>query len=128
MRRLQMLLIAVLLTVGLPVFAAGLTVTQGVITTQVAGRAPVDALEVFPASVAKLFCFTRVEGAAGDTTITHVWYRGSEEMARIELPVRPGDWRTWSSKRLLPAWSGEWRVEVRDAAGNLLQTIPFTLQ
>lgn len=128
MRMLQLLLIAVLLTVGPPVFAAGLTVTQGVITTQVVDRAPVDAVEVFPASVGKLFCFTRVEGATGDTTITHVWYRGSEEMARIELPVRAGDWRTWSSKRILPSWGGEWRVEVRDAAGNLLQTIPFTLQ
>lgn len=128
MRIPQLLLIALLLVVSVPASAAGLKVTEGVITTQVADRAPVDAVEVSPASVGKLFCFTRITGATEDTTVTHLWYRGEEEMARIELPVRAGDWRTWSSKRILPSWRGEWRVEVRDASGDLLQTIPFTLQ
>lgn len=128
MRCLKLLLIAVVLLSGTPVLAADLSVAQGVITTQVVDRAPVDAVETYPASVGKLYCFTRIVGAAEPTTITQVWYRGDREMARVELPVRSSDWRTWSSKRILPSWSGDWRVEVLDAAGKVLQTIPFTLQ
>ena len=128
MRTLQLLLVAALLAVSAPVSAAGLTVSEGVITTQVVDRAPVDAVEVFPASVGKLYCFTRVVGADEATTVTHVWYRGETEVARIQLPVKSADWRTWSSKTILPGWSGAWRVEVRDAENGLLQTIPFTLQ
>ena len=128
MRLLQLLLIAVLLAAGSSALAAGMSVAQGVITTQVADRAPVDAVETYPASVGKLYCFTHLVGAAAPTTVTHVWYRGDQEMARVVLPVRSADWRTWSSKRILPGWTGSWRVEVLDAAGQVLQTIPFTLQ
>lgn len=128
MRKLQLLLLAALLAVTVPVYAAGLSVAEGKITTQVVNRAPVDAVEVVPASVGKLYCFTRLIGAAAPTQVTHVWYRGDQEMARVELPVKSADWRTWSSKKILPGWSGNWRVEVRDAANNLLQTLTFTLQ
>ncbi len=120
--------IAVLaLVLALPGVAAALEVTEGVITTQVANRAPVDSVENYPASAGRLYCFTRIVGAAENTTVTHVWYRGDQEMARIELSVRSGDWRTWSSKTILPEWTGEWRVEVVDSQGQVLKTIPFSL-
>ena len=128
MRTLQLLLVAALLAVSAPIFAAGLTVSEGVITTQIVNRAPVDAVEILPASVGNLYCFTRATGAAEATTVTHLWYRGETEVARIELPVKSADWRTWSAKTIPPGWSGKWRVEVRDAENDLLQTIFFTLQ
>jgi len=120
-------LLLTLLLAALPLSAAALEVAEGVVTTAVTERAPVDAVESYPASVGRLFCFTRLTGAAGATSVAHVWYRGEEEVARIELPVRSADWRTWSAKTIRPDWRGPWRVEVLDAGGRLLLSIPFSL-
>jgi len=48
-------------------------------------------------------------------------------MARIELPVRSINWRTWSSKRIPADWSGSWRVEIQDQYGEVLTTLPFAV-
>ncbi|MEJ2699203.1 MAG: DUF2914 domain-containing protein [Desulfuromonadales bacterium] len=124
-------LIAVATCLGLvwafPAFGAGLKVAEGTITTKVVDRAPVDHLQTSPASTGTLYCYTRIAGASGDTTVTQVWYREGQEMARIVLPVRSADWRTWSSKRILPQWTGQWKVEILDSEGHILQTIPFSV-
>src|SRR5512145_1672402 len=104
--------------------ALGLEAREAVITTQVIDRAPVDAIQTYPASVERLFCFTRVTGAAADTSITHVWYLRGVERSRIELPVRSGDWRIWSKKTILPGSAGDWKVDVLDAEGKPLKSIP----
>jgi len=111
----------------LPVAALALQVSEAVITTQISDRAPVDAIQSYPASVERLFCFTRVSGAAEDTSITHVWYLRDKEMSRVELPVRSGDWRTWSSKTIFHGSAGDWKVDVLDGEGKLLDSISFTL-
>lgn len=111
----------------LPAAALALEVSEAVITTQVSDRAPVDAIQTYPASVERLYCFTRVTGAGEETSIAHVWYLRGIEMSRIELPVRSGDWRTWSSKTIFPGSAGDWRVDVLDAEGKLLKTVVFTL-
>ena len=123
-RKLMMLL---LMFCCLPAAALALEVSEAVITTEIRDRAPVDAIQTYPATAESLICYTRVTGAAADTSITHLWYREGVEMARIELPVRSGDWRTWSSKSIFPGAAGAWRVDVLDAEGELLKTIPFTL-
>ncbi|PLX94208.1 MAG: DUF2914 domain-containing protein [Desulfuromonas sp.] len=110
-----------------PGFAAGLSVAEGVITTQVVDHAPIDELESYPAQLGKLFCFTRIIGAEGETTVTHVWFYQDQEMARIDLPVRSPSWRTYSSKNILPQWAGDWKVQVLDDAGLEIGVIPFKL-
>ena len=127
MKRLSLLVFVFVALLGLPAYGAALEVAEGVITTQISDRNPVDSVESYSASVGRLYCFTRITGAEGDSKVTHVWYRGDAEMARIDLAVRSNNWRTWSSKALLPEWTGNWRVDVLDADGNLLRTIPFTL-
>jgi hypothetical protein len=89
---------------------------------------PVDRIETFPADYGKLYCFTRVVGADEDTEVVHVWYYQDNEMARVTLPVRSNDWRTYSSKRFLPNWKGQWRVVVVDAQGSELAVIPFRFE
>jgi len=121
------LALALLLGLALPAVAADLEVAEGVITTQVVDRSPVDTVESYPANVGKLYCFTRIVGARDDTTVTHVWYHGEDEVARVNLRVASPNWRTWSAKTILPEWVGSWRVEVLDADGQVLGTIPFTL-
>lgn len=112
---------------SLPVSALALEVAEGVITSQVSDRKPVDSLTSYSADIGKLYCFTHIVGAESDSKVTHVWYRGDEEMARVDLAVRSDNWRTWSSKTLLPEWTGDWRVDVLDADGTVLRTIAFTL-
>lgn len=92
----------------------------------VVDRQPVDTASVFPADVGKLWCWTRVSGAEG-TTIEHVWLRGAEEMAAVPLNIGGSTWRTYTSKNIEPSWTGEWRVEVRDANGNVLAAKTFTV-
>ncbi len=108
--------------------AMDLVVAKGVITTAVENQQPVDEIESFPADYGKLYCFTRVVGASGDTEVTHIWYYQEHEMARVSLPVRSRDWRTYSSKRVLPNWKGEWRVVIVDRDQHELMTIPFVLE
>jgi hypothetical protein len=116
-----------LLLCCLPMTALAMEVREAVITTQVIDRAPVDAVQTYPSSVERLFCFTRVTGAVADTSITHVWYLRGVKMSRIELPVRSGDWRAWSQKTILPGSAGDWKVDVLGPEGNLLKSISFTL-
>lgn len=108
-------------------FAGSLQVAEMAVTTNVVDRNPVDRIESYSATVGKLYCFTRLVGAEEDTHITHVWYRDGQEMARIDLPVRSSNWRTWSSKTILPEWTGDWRIDVLDAEGSLLTSLTFTL-
>jgi hypothetical protein len=121
------LIMFLLLLCCLPMTALGLEVREAVITTQVIDRTPVDAIQTYPASVERLYCFTRVSGAAAATSITHVWYLRGVEISRIELPVRSADWRIWSQKTIFPGSAGDWKVDVLDAEGKLLKSISFTL-
>jgi len=110
-----------------PVSSQAMEVMDGVVTTGIQDRQPVDKVETAPASVGKLFCFTRIAGAPEGARVFHVWYQGDREMARVELLVRSSNWRTWSSKTLLPDWTGDWRVVVVDDQGQVLLTLPFNL-
>ncbi len=107
---------------------AVLQVVDSAITTAIENQMPVDRIETHPSGYGKLYCFTKVVGAEGETEVTHVWFYQENELARVALPIRSADWRTYSSKRFLPQWSGQWRVQVLDAAGNELASIPFQLQ
>jgi len=108
--------------------AAELTVADGAITSAIENQMPVDRIESYRADYGKLFCFTRIVGAQEATEVTHVWFYQNDEMARVTLPVRSSDWRTYSSKRFLPQWAGEWKVVVLDADQAVIATLPFRLE
>ena len=93
-----------------------------------AARELVGAAETFAPEVEQVYCLTRLQGLSVPTTVTHAWYRDGEAMARVELPVRSTDWRTWSSKRILPAWTGAWEVKVLDGTGKVLASQGFVIE
>jgi hypothetical protein len=107
--------------------AATITVTEAVVAQTVVDRAPQDTGSAFPATVAQLVCFTKVSGGSAGTTVHHVWFHGETQVADIELHVDGSPWRTWSRKTIPAEWTGAWHVEVRDAAGNVLKRIDFTV-
>jgi len=78
--------------------------------------------------VLRLCCFSEVAGASGPDTVHHVWRWGEREMARVELEVKSSRWRTWSTKRILDEWQGEWHVDVTDADGVVLASLEFSVE
>lgn len=128
MKRIVLLVAVSVVTLwGTVALGSGLKVEEAVITTRVVERAPVDQVQTYPSTVGQLYCFTHLTGAEGETSITHVWFFGDQEVSRVTLPVRSANWRTWSGKTILPQWTGEWRVEILDASGEVLMKVPFTL-
>ena len=97
-----------------------------VVCTGVKDRAAEGAATAFPASVGQLTCLSELYGVKDG--VVHVWLHGGKEVGRMSLPVKAERWRTWSTKKILPAMTGEWKVEVRDGAGGVLATAGFTVQ
>ncbi len=106
----------------------GLTVEEMVFCTAVQDRAPSLPDTAFASTVEDVWCFVRVTGAADTTSITHVWYYNDRELSRIDLAVKSANWRTWSSKMILPDWQGTWRVDVLSAAGDVLKSGTFAIK
>lgn len=112
----------------LPCSAFALEIVDAAITSDISERSPVDSLNTVKKPVEQLFCFTHVTGADDDTWITHVWYHEGKEMARVRLPVSSSNWRTWSSKKILPQWDGQWQVHILDAQGKARLIVPFMVE
>lgn len=123
-----------LMTFGLPAFAlmglvappvAAQASAEVALGTAVVDRMIEGAGDEFSSEVGTLFLWSRVSGAEG-TTIQHVWIHGPHEDV-VNLTIDGSPWRTWSSRRIPPEWTGEWRVEVRDAEGTVLETQRFII-
>jgi len=78
--------------------------------------------------VLRLCCFSEIAGATGPDTVHHVWRWGDREMARVALEVKSSRWRTWSTKRILDEWRGEWHVDVTDNEGGVLTRLEFSVE
>ena len=123
-----LLLIVFALIYSAPAQAADeLQVKELAICKDVVDREAVDAGNTFEASVGRLFCFTKIVGAAAPAEITHVWYFGETERARVSLSIKADNWRTYSSKRIQAHEVGFWRVEVLDSAGSVLESVRFEI-
>lgn len=108
--------------------AAAIQIEDAVISQDIVDRQPVGVSDVVAKENAKIFCFTRVVGAVGDTSVTHNWYYQGTLKSTVQLPVRSPNWRTWSSKTMDPTWTGQWMVEVLSADGTPLESIIFFVQ
>jgi hypothetical protein len=102
-----------------------LAVETMVFCTSVESMAPVGESTQFFESVERIYCLTRITGATDTLDVTHVWYYGGEEKARVDLTVKSASWRTWSSKTMLDGWAGAWRVDVLGPAGEVLMSREF---
>lgn len=105
--------------------AGPFTAVETAVCKAVVDRMPVDAGTVFTPDVGQVCFWTKLTGATDTTVVTHVWLYQGNEMFKVELPVRSGSWRTYSSKTILPTWVGDWEVQVRDAQGNILKAVNF---
>ena len=118
---------ALVLAVPVLAWAASLQVTDVAIGTGVHSRVPTGISSYFDSSVGKLYAFTRIVGAEGDTRVYHKWYYGDVLVADVPLTVRSGDWRTWSTKNVQPDWTGDWRLVIVSEDGSILGTVKFAV-
>lgn len=131
MKKLHCFLFLLVALMAIPFFHPGTMSAQqivvGAICRDVVDRAPIEVGSSFEVAVGKLYCFTKITGAASPTQVTHVWYFGDIERARVNLAVNAATWRTWSSKIIQAHEIGLWHVDVLGPAGDVLQSIGFTI-
>ena len=111
-----------------PAVPAGMEIKDAVVCQDVVDRLPTGSGDVFSKDLAKVYCFCRVVGVKGESSITQNWYYKGALKSSIQLPVRSANWRTWSAKNLSPEWTGEWMVEILSETGTPLESIVFFVQ
>jgi len=82
----------------------------------------------FAAGTEKIYCWSLITGCENPTTVEHVWSLGGEEKARVTLDIKYPRVRTWSSKTIMPEWTGDWKVEVVDSAGKVIGSTAFKIE
>ncbi|MDP3910323.1 MAG: DUF2914 domain-containing protein [Gemmatimonadales bacterium] len=113
-----------------PAQAAPSTISvEAILTSALMDRVPQDTVSAIatPTEADTVYLWTRVSGAEAGTVLHHVWFKGDEQVADVELTINGSPWRTWSRKTIAADGAGAWRVEVRDSAGNVLGTVSFTV-
>ncbi len=108
-----------------PKEGSGLTISRAVLGTGVENREPAGVAAVFPAATEKVYCFLEAANIPKDMEISLVWFHGQKEKRKMSLPLKAGSrWRTFAHKNL-GGLKGDWKVEIKDAEGNLLKDLAF---
>ena len=110
---------------------SGLTVIRAYICKGIEQSEPTEAGRSFLPEgdgVGRLCCFSEIGGAAEPDSVFHVWYWGDRNMGRVPLEVKSSRWRTWSKKKVLDEWRGEWHVDIVDRDGFLLDRLHFSIE
>lgn len=110
------------------VIMSDILVEEAVICKSVEDRTPIEPGDVFPKEIENIYCFTRIVGVEGEREVVHNWYYNDNLVAEVTLFVGSPNWRTFSSKAILPEYSGDWKVEVVLKNGELLKQIMFVIQ
>lgn len=107
---------------------AGIVITRLVVGTGVEKGEPVGVAEKFPATTEKVYCFLEAKNIPKDTEISFVWIHGQKELLKMTLPLKMGSkWRTYAHKNLR-GLKGDWKVEIKDANGNLIKDVKFKVE
>jgi len=123
----RIIFMALMLIVAVNLFAET-TISRIAIATDIVDREPVGVSETFSANISKLYCFTEVQTDKFPTKVVHIWLYDNNIIAEVPLEVNSNKWRTYSSKRILPNWEGEWKVEVYAEDGKLIGSKSFTIK
>jgi len=92
--------------------------------TAVENRELVGESDAFAAGTERVYCWIRVSGAKGQT-LTAKWTLKEQVMAEVALEIQFDPMRTYCSKAIAEN-KGEWKVEIIDSSGEVLQSGTFT--
>ena len=111
----------------LPAMAEGsIVVRDFVLSHGIHDWEPISDTDSFHVMDGEAFAFARIQNTGDPTTVSFVWEYGKTHYATIPVNVgtSPG-WRTWSTAKLR---SGNWRVKLLDADGEVLLEKAFTVE
>ena len=118
--------ICLLLVASFPANAG--QVSRAMFTVGVEDREPVLKVDSINSnSYSQISFFTELMDHEGDN-VTHQWVYGGKVMFEKTFEVRGPRWRVWTSKSLLPEWTGLWSVNVLDQDRKVLETKSFDYQ
>ena len=107
--------------------AAG-EIRRALFTTGINDREPVGIVDsIDSASDNSISFFTEITNMSGQT-VTHQWTHLDKIMFEKTFEVKAERWRVWTSKTLIPNWTGTWTVNVLDADSELLTSKSFEFQ
>ena len=103
-------------------------VSRAQFTTSIDDREPVSMIDSLDSSAGNsISFFTEVSDMAGHT-VTHQWTHQDKIMFEKTFEVKAERWRIWTSKTLIPDWTGTWTVNVLDNERVLLASKTFEYQ
>ena len=120
------------LILALALFTAG-TATAGEIsralfTTGIDDHEPVSMIVSIDSKTSNsISFFTEINNMSGQT-VTHQWTHHDKVMFEKTFEVKAARWRVWTSKTLIPSWTGTWTVNVLDNERTLLASKSFEYQ
>ena len=103
-------------------------VSRALFTIGVDNREPVIMVESISSdSYDSISFFTELTDLSGHT-VTHQWMYNDKVMFEKTFDVAGARWRVWTSKTLLPGWTGTWTVNVLDDDRSVLEAKTFVYQ
>ncbi|MCW8901422.1 MAG: DUF2914 domain-containing protein [Gammaproteobacteria bacterium] len=95
------------------------SVVRSAFTRDVDQREPTENLQNLTNENGEVKFFTELRDMSGQTAV-HRWEYDGKVVAEIEFNVKGPRWRVWSSKSLVPQWTGDWKVSVINGAGEVI--------
>ena len=100
-------------------------VTRAIFTSDIKNHEPTDDITTLSNDKTHIAYFTEIQGMTGQT-VMHRWEYNGKLMFEMPFQVGASRWRVYSTKTLNPAWTGEWKASVVDAAGGSLSVNTFS--
>lgn len=95
------------------------SVVRSAFTREIDDREPTENLQKLTNENGEVKFFTELRDMNGQTAI-HRWEYDGKVVAEVEFNVQGPRWRVWSSKSLVPQWTGDWKVSVVNGAGEVI--------
>jgi len=103
-------------------------VTRAMFTIGIDNREPVIMVDSIDSSAYNsISFFTELTDLTGHN-VTHQWTFNDEVMFEKTFEVKGPRWRIWTSKTLIPSWTGSWTVNVLDQDRAVLASKSFEYQ
>jgi hypothetical protein len=123
---LKLALLTMTLSIGGNAYAG--TVSRALFTIGIDNHEPVIMVDSISAdSYDSISFFTELNGMSGET-VTHQWVFDDKVMFEKSFEVNGDRWRVWTSKTLIPDWTGTWTVKVLSEDGSVLERKTFEYQ
>ncbi|NUM80140.1 DUF2914 domain-containing protein [bacterium] len=120
----KMMIMAALLLFAGQIANAQIKVDEIKLGTGVENKDIVGEATSFASTTEKVYCWMKLSGGSQGSSVTVKWYLNNSPAGEVPLEINGTPWRTYSFKTINGV-KGDWKVEIVDATGNVLQTATF---